>query len=97
MRRTLTEQVGFGNSDHGARRPRSPILVLEVIATTALALSTVFVATMLTLGVARAATEGPAIGLSSGTVQGAAIAAVVVVVLSGYIAIAWYRGEPAQR
>jgi hypothetical protein len=69
---------------------------LELIASTALALSTLVVATVVTIGTARAAGAG-AIEGGSEFYQAAAIATALVVVLSGYVAIVWNAGDASRR
>jgi hypothetical protein len=92
--RSLTEGIGFGHSDRGAARRRPRVTAMELIASTALAVSTMFVATVLTFGVAHAATITGSVGTGRGTTH-VVIAVALVVVLSLYVALNWRAGAAA--
>jgi len=92
----LVERIGFELPDTCAERPRCRIAPLELITSTALAVSTVVVATMVTIGTARAAGIVDSVDAGGALLQAAGIAAALVVVLSGYIALGWQRGDASQ-
>ena len=96
MARHLVEPVGFEWPDTGTERPQARIVPLELIASVALVVSTVLVVTMVTIGTARAASIAGAVDGGSPLLQAAGIAAALVIVLSGYIALSWQRTDASR-
>ena len=69
---------------------------LELITSAALVVSTVVVATTVTIGTARAASLVGSVNAGSPLLQAAGIAVALVVVLSGYIALSWQRTDTSR-